>query len=276
MSEVKNLRVGVVQMQQTQGDAETNIAHLRTLLAEQMASDDDMDLLLLPEMWTTGFMTRAGALTADDLRYAYDRGVEEMQSIADRYDCAVYGSLIETVESERLSNTGLFVTPGGDPHTIYRKRHLFGPGGERKYFVSGDERVQVEWRGWNIRLTICYDLRFPVWQRQYPDGEERYDLLLNCANWPDLRIDAWEILLRARAVENQCYVLASNRTGDGPKGLCYPGYSLILDAKGAELEEGRDGRECILRAELEREALDEFREKFPVLEEIDGYTVRCN
>lgn len=270
MAEKGNLRVAVVQMQQAQGEVSTNIDHLKSLLRAHLS--EPVDLLLLPEMWTTGFMTKAGSMSTADIADAYERGNEEMKSIAAHYGCAVYGSLIEPVEGDRLANSGLFVRPDGET-TVYRKRHLFGPGGERKYFEGGSERVQVAWRGWQIRLSICYDLRFPIWQRQEVDEERQYDLLLNCANWPDVRIDAWEILLRARAVENQCYVMAANRTGDGPKGLKYPGYSMIIDALGRDIAEGKGGNEAILLATLDGSALVDFREKFPVLREIDDYNL---
>lgn len=269
MVKVNNMNVAVVQMTLVQTDVRTNITHLAELV-ESRVGQRDVDLLLLPEMWTTGFMTRAGAMTSEDINQAFGLGITEMKGFANGYQCAVYGSLIESVEEGHLSNTGVFVTPDGQV-TTYRKRHLFGPGGERKYFVEGEDRVQVEWMGWQIRLTICYDLRFPVWQRQDSRPDCHYDILLNCANWPSPRIDAWEILLKARAVENQCYVLASNRTGDGPKGLEYPGYSMVLGARGEELAEGKDGAETVLFATLERESLDNFREKFPVLQEIDNY-----
>ena len=257
-------------MKQVQGDVHENISHLNDLL--QSVPDSSIDLLLLPEMWTTGFMTSTKALGADDILESFEIGQEAMIQIAKEKRCAVYGSLIEPVEDERLSNTGLFVSPEGVIAT-YRKRHLFGPGGERKHFVGGDKCVQVEWQGWRIRLTICYDLRFPVWQRQNPSMSDQYDILLNCANWPDVRIDAWEILLKARAVENQCYVLASNRTGDGPKGLKYPGFSLVLGPKGEELAHGKNGEECVIRTTLDSESLITFRENFPVLQEIDDFII---
>lgn len=272
ITKAPDLRVAVVQMQQAQGDVDANVQRLRTLLDRHIVAEATPDLLLLPEMWTTGFMTKADTMTTAEIREAYERGVAEMKAVAESRDCAVYGSLIQPVEEDRLSNTGLFVTPYGEP-VEYRKRHLFGPGGERKYFVAGSERMQVAWRGWSIRLTTCYDLRFPVWQRQSAVVDEQYDILLNCANWPDLRIDAWEILLKARAIENQCYVLASNRTGAGPKGLKYPGYSFVLGPKGEELQGGKSSAETVLCATIERAMLEEFRAKFPVLEEIDDYMV---
>lgn len=261
-----SLRVAALQMEQQHMDIEANVAHLWELI-----EGATFDLLVLPEMWTTGFVTKVEELPEAYFCKAYEAGRTAMHQVAKQYNAAIYGSLIELQPSGKPANTGLFITPDGT-ETRYLKRHLFGYGGESKLFEAGEERVQVTYRGWNIRLSTCYDLRFPVWLRQDPSLGD-YDLLLLSANWPRPRHIAWERLLRARAIENQCYLVATNRVGTPHPKLQYPGYSFILDDLGDSLAESKEAVETLLSYNLSLEELTKSRSRFPLLPDADLFTL---
>ena len=143
---------------------------------------------------------------------------------------------------------------------------------EAKFFEPGDRRCVVDWRGWKVFLTICYDLRFPVWMRY--SEEIPYDIILCVANWPYPRQEAWKTLIRARAIDNQAYVLGCNRVGQGPKTLLYPGDSVISDPKGELLHPIIRDEELVMRATLDRNEVSSFREGFPVLKDADYCSCR--
>ena len=150
----------------------------------------------------------------------------------------------------------------------YDKKHLFTYGGEHKSFTAGAERVIVNFRGVRILLQVCYDLRFPVWARNRKD----YDMILYVASWPTPRVDAWNILLRARAIENQCYVVAVNRVGEDP--ACqYCGGSAVIDPYGHTLAACEDNKSCTAEATIDMDVLEAFRKKFPVLDDADPYQI---
>lgn len=262
------ITVAALQMMLTHKEVKANISHLRSLL---QANEGGFDVLLLPEMWTTGFVVDVDRMSPQFFADAYEEGRQEMKAVAREYQCAVYGSLIQLLPSGRPANTGLFITPEGG-EVEYHKRHLFSHGGEAKLFDAGMERVQVEYRDWQIRLAICYDLRFPTWLRQDPELGY-YDLLLCTANWPRPRHVAWERLLRARAIENQCYLGACNRVGTPHPKLRYPGYSFVIDDEGNSLAESKLPDEVLLRATISRQRLQEKRQSFPLLPDQDLFRV---
>lgn len=262
----ESLRVAALQMEQQHMDIEANIAHLW-----QLIEGATFDLLVLPEMWTTGFITKVDELSEHYFHEAYQKGRQTMHEVARRHNAAVYGTLIELQPSDKPANTGLFVTPDGS-ETRYLKRHLFGYGGESKLFEAGSERIQVKYRGWSIRLATCYDIRFPVWLRQ-DQTLGHYDLLLISANWPKPRHIAWERLLRARAIENQCYLVATNRVGIPHPKLQYPGYSFILDDLGDSLAESKEPIETLLTCEILLDELITSRSRFPLLPDADPFTL---
>lgn len=263
MSTKDLVNVALIQMQQVQCDVDQNISHLRSIIEREPL--EGVDLILLPEMWTTGFVTRM----EEGLSEAYSRGLKVMRELSQQYGCAVYGSLLKVLKDGRLANAGVFVDISEGIEEEYHKVHLFGPGGEAKFFEAGDRRCVVEWRGWKVFLTICYDLRFPVWMR-YSD-EIPYDMILCTANWPYPRQEAWKALLRARAIDNQAYVLGCNRVGQGPKTLIYPGDSVIACPKGELLHEIVKDEECVMRVTLDRNEVSTFREAFPVLKDADPF-----
>lgn len=260
----EQLVVASLQMEQQQKDIDANITKVKQLVEGQA-----FDLLVLPEMWTTGFLVKVADLSREFLTEAFERGLETIKALATANDAALYGTLLELRPSGKPSNTGLFVTPTGEV-TYYRKKHLFHLGDESEHFEAGEERVQVSYQGWQIRLSTCYDLRFPTWLRQDPELG-LYDLLLCSANWPRPRHLAWERLLRARAIENQSYLVASNRAGTPHPKLLYPGYSFILDSEGESLSESKEPVETLLTATLSRPDLMARRSAFPVLEDLDPF-----
>lgn len=221
------------------------------------------DLVVLPEMFTTGFCMEPGGIVepADG-----NRAVEWMKRQAARYDCAVAGS-IAVEEEGKYYNRFYFVTPdGAEAH--YDKRHLFAYGGENLCYTAGVERKVVEFRQTRFLLSVCYDLRFPVWMRNRND----YDVILCVANWPAGRMEVWNALVHARAIENQCYVVAVNRVGmyeDCP----YTGGSLIVDAWGRTVATAEQPVETMVEAELNLTRQAVFRKKFPVLNDADAFTL---
>lgn len=166
-----------------------------------------------------------------------------------------------------LRNRFYFVKPYGE-FDYYDKRHLFTYGGENKHYAPGERRVVVEYKGIRFLLLTCYDLRFPVWARNRGD----YDAIIITANWPESRQHVWDALTKARAIENQCYVIAANRTGCDPN-CHYTGGSVIIDAKGHTVTQAKGQAAQTITADIDIEALHTFRCKFPVLDDRDEYTI---
>ena len=234
----------------------------RARFEQKIAEAGSADLIVLPEMFSTGFCTQP-RLAAEPLG---GETLPWMKRIAQKTDCALAGS-VAVEENGNYFNRFYFVKPDGSV-SQYDKRHLFTYGGEHKEFTAGDKRVIVEYKGWRILLQSCYDMRFPVWSRNRND----YDLALYTANWPTSRVDAWSALLRARAIENLCYVAGINRTGTDPN-CSYCGKSALLDFKGQTLEDVEPGKEALLSAELDADALRDFRKNFPALQDADRFSL---
>ena len=191
-----------------------------------------------------------------------------MRRWAARWECAVTGS-VAVAAADGFRNRMYFVRPSGEV-SWYDKRHLFRPGGEADNYRPGHRRVVVEYAGWRLLLLVCYDLRFPVWSRCRGD----YDAIVCCAAWPAARREVWRTLLRARAIENQCYVVAANRAGSDP-GLPYSGDSALVDFRGVPLAEAGAG-ECLLRATFDRAARETFLEKFPAWRDADDFVLETD
>jgi len=223
------------------------------------------DMVVLPEMFTTGF-----SWPPIDPNGGPEAVLLWMQGWADRLDAAIMGSVACRDDQSNARNRCWFVPPSaeGQP-SFYDKRHLFTLAGEHGHFKAGEERVEVEFRGFRILLQVCYDLRFPVFVRN--NGKEPYDLAVYVANWPETRAAAWRTLLQARAIENQCFVVGVNRSGTDGNGHQYSGDSLIADGAGHLLADaGSDGQPKPLSATLSRDELMAFRQKLPFLEDADG------
>ena len=253
------MKISLVQMDLDWGEPGANLARAE----KAIAANPGADLYVLPEMFTTGFATQKDARLDEDPA----RTVDWMLSQAVSQDAAVAGS-VAMRDGDRCVNRFFFVKPDGSV-TTYDKRHLFTYGGEKERFSGGDRRVIVEWRGVRFLLLVCYDLRFPVWMRNRGD----YDAILFVANWPVVRQDAWETLLKARSIENQCYVAGVNRVGKDP--VCeYLGGSALYNPFGQTVVRCKDAETDVATGKLSMAMLEEFRAKFPVLEDADDFILK--
>lgn len=242
---------------------ENKSANLRKAESLIRSYQHDLDLFILPEMFNTGFSLNPAELSEKP-------GSETfmwMQRLSVEINAAICGSYI-VEENGNYFNRWIFVSPEKELH-IYDKRHLFSPGGEDNLFTRGGERVIFTYKGFRICPNICYELRFPVWSRNRND----YDLLINSANWPAPRQDVWNTLLKARAIENQCYVAGVNRTGIDGAGINYIGESVILGPKGETIASCIPNYEGIICGEISLSELSDFRKKFPVLNDGDDFII---
>lgn len=253
--------------------------------------EHDVDLLVLPEMFATGFtMDVKGAAQ----RWEYVVG--QMAELAARYDVGVVFSAVVGDSGSGSGSVGgevcyynrlFFLTPDGEQH-CYDKRHLFRMGGEHLHFCGGADRLIVTFRGVRICPLVCYDLRFPVFSRNvyfYAEGTDTstvtvtgqvYDVLIYIASWPAVRSGAWSALLRARAIENQCFVVGVNRVGVDDSGMDYSGNSVVLDYLGTavlEVEAGVAVATDASTAVVDMEALRAYRERFPAYMDADRFRV---
>jgi omega-amidase len=270
------MRITVIQTSLHWEDKPANLAMFEALLAPLAGQTD---LIVLPEMFTTGFSMKAAQL-AEPMD---GPTVTWMQQQAAATGAAVAGSIIctppptvyypsyEVVQHGKV-NRLLFIEPNGTIH-IYDKRHLFGLAGEHEHFSAGTKQVTITWKGWRIKPMICYDLRFPVWSRQTADAP--YDLLLYVANWPAPRAHHWRALLSARAIENQAYVAAVNIVGTDGEGRSYIGDSGLLDYHGQYLGH-LQGQAGVLTLDLDLDELHAYRAKFPFLADADAFTLRVS
>jgi len=222
-----------------------------------------VDLIVLPEMFTTGFSMHpegiAETMQGDTVKW--------MQNISKENNCAIAGSII-IQEEEKFYNRFLFVLPSGEINQ-YNKRHLFTLAGEDKVYTSGTEKLMVNYKGWKICPFICYDLRFPVWARNV----EEYDLLIYVANWPEPRVNAWDILLQARAVENLSYVVGVNRVGEDANKQEYIGHTAAFNCLGDQLITTKIGEEDTVIVTLEKSHIIEVREKLNFLSDRDSFII---
>lgn len=249
------MKVTILQNDIYWSDISANTNHVD----EIMEKAGGADLYVLPEMFSTGFCTHPEGI-------ADKNGItlEWMRKKAAEKEAAIAGS-IAIEENGKFYNRFHFVYPDGKV-VCYNKKHLFTYGGEDKRFTPGNERVIAEYKGVRILLQVCYDLRFPVFSRNRND----YDAAIYVASWPTPRVEAWKALLKARAIENQCYVLAVNRVGSDP--FCqYSGGSAVIDPYGKIVSACEDGKECFAVADIDMKELLAFREKFPVLEDADSF-----
>ncbi len=221
------------------------------------------DIIVLPEMFTTGFTMNAVGL-AEPMNYTTFKWMKQQAS---QTGAVVTGSII-IKEGKNYFNRLIWMQPDGN-YFSYDKRHLFRMAEEHLIFSQGSEKLLVEWKGWKIRPLICYDLRFPVWSRNV---KNEYDLLIYVANWPEARSLPWKALLQARAIENLSYVVGVNRIGSDGKGIAYCGNSSIISPKGEILWQ-KESTEEIETVVLGKAELDSFRKKFPADLDSDDFKI---
>ncbi|MCB0408718.1 MAG: amidohydrolase [Flavobacteriales bacterium] len=257
-----NLKVTIIQSQLFWEDIDKNLEMFSQKL-EQI--QEATDLVVLPEMFSTGFSMNSEKL-AESME---GKAVKWMKENAKGKNFVVTGSLI-IKEEGKYYNRLIWAQPDGKIQT-YDKRHLFRMANENHFFSSGKQKLIVELKGWKICPLICYDLRFPVWSR---NQNQQYDCLIYVANWPEARKAPWTKLLQARAIENQVYVIGVNRVGQDGKEINYSGNSAIIDPKGDDISQITEHMESIQTFELDKQDLEDFREKFPVAMDADDFEIK--
>lgn len=256
------LKVTLVQLDIAWENKSVNLAKVHNYISAKYM---DTDVFVLPEMFSTGFTMNSKNLAET----IHDETISTLKNWANKYNIAICGSFIAK-DNENYYNRGFFIS--SDKEYYYDKHHLFRIGEEPKFFSPGDKRLVFNYKGFNICLLICYDLRFPIWSRNV---DNEYDLLIYTANWPSSRNDVWNTLLKARAIENMCYVCGVNRIGKDGCGLSYDGYSKVINAKGEEMSSicHAEDSETII---LSKNELYNFRTKFPVWKDADKFEIRKN
>ncbi|HSO88407.1 MAG TPA: amidohydrolase [Draconibacterium sp.] len=252
---MRNLKITIIQPDIIWENVQANLVKY----SENIVGIEQPDVIILPEMFTTGF-----SMNPEILKEKMDgSSVRWMKKIAKEKDVSVVGSLI-IEENGKIFNRAIWVFPDGKTE-IYDKRHLFAMGQEHLHYSRGAEKQVVEFRGWKFCPLICYDLRFPVWSR----NTEKYDVLIYMANWPSPRHHHWKALLLARAVENQSYCIGVNRTGIDGSGLKYLGDSCVVSPKG--IAEFMGENETVKTFEISYSELVEYRKNFPFLADRDEF-----
>lgn len=227
---------------------------------KKLLENEDADLFLLPEMFSTGF-----CMDADEIADQNNESLKWLKEISREKNAAFCGS-VSVKENGKFYNRMYFVKPDGE-FTYYDKHHLFSYSGEDKIYAKGESRKIVNYKGFRILLQVCYDLRFPVFSRNKND----FDLILYVANWPESRISAWKSLLKARAIENQSFVFGLNRIGTDGNNLVYPESTYCFDAEGNMISTV-SGQ--IVSAELNLNKLQKYRERFPFLKDADDFEIK--
>ena len=253
------IRISIVQTDIVWENKQEN---LRLLYEKLQSLRGTTEIVVLPEMFSTGFSMQSEMLAEQNS----GETITLLKQWTSQFQLVICGSYMAT-DNGKFYNRAFFLTPKGEEF-YYDKRHLFRMGREAEHFSAGDKRLIIPYRGWNICLLVCYDLRFPVWSRNV---NNEYDLLIYVANWPVSRRLAWDTLLRARALENQCYVCGVNRIGTDGYHLEYNGGSKVYSAFGEEVASLPDGQEGIATATLNLTSLNQFREKFPVWKDADEF-----
>lgn len=254
------MRVALIQSAIIWEDPQANRTYFET---EINTISEAIDLIVLPEMFSTGFTMNPSAI-AETMQ---GETVSWMQSLAKAKNVAITGSVV-IEESANYYNRMLFIFPSGEIQH-YDKRHLFTLAGEDKVYTKGTQKLIIDYLGWKICPFICYDLRFPVFSRNTDD----YDLLIYVASWPKVRINAWDTLIKARAIENMSYAIGVNRVGEDNNGYQYTGHSQLVDYLGEYLIEPTEAK-GILVAILDKSKMLEVRKKLPFLSDKDVFEIR--
>ena len=249
------MKLALIQYNPTWENKEANKQRILSMISDI----EGVELFVFPEMTLTGFTMKSKEMSetiqGDSFRF--------FSSIAEEKSSNIFAGIIER-RNTRIYNTLFHIKPDGNLVKLYRKVHPFSYSGENEHYNAGTKPAMTKIKKWKIGLTICYDLRFPEIFRKY--GKKRAHLIVNIANWPDTRIEHWRTLLKARAIENQCYVAGVNRVGKDPK-LNYVGYSSVFDPMGKEIV-AVENEEKVIVVDLDKNYVNEVREKFPFLDDI--------
>lgn len=264
---MQDLKITLIQSEIHWEDIEANLAMFEEKIWQ--ISGTATDVIILPEMFTTGFTNPTSKLA----EHMNMRTTKWMKQMADQTGALLLGSFITTVH-DRYYNRLLWMEPGGNYKT-YDKRHLFRMANEHKHYAQGESLLVSTWKGWRICPLVCYDLRFPVWSRNRWDATSQklnYDLLVYVANWPTARIDAWNTLLKARAIENLSYVVGVNRVGMDGNGIEYNGSSAIISPKGEAIVT-IESMEDVRTLDISANSLHAFRDRFPAYYDADEFSI---
>lgn len=263
MSHSHELTVTIIQSDLFWEDKDAN---LKSFKEKILSITQHTELIILPEMFTTGF-----SMSPETLAEKMDgKTIRWMKEISASRKAVVTGSVI-IEEDGHCFNRLIWMLPTGD-FGYYDKRHLFGYAGENSHYTPGNKKLIASLKGWKINLQICYDLRFPVWARQPVEEDKQYDVYINIASWPDKRRNAWKSLLTARAIENQSFVIGVNRVGNDGNSHHYAGDSMIVDPLG-EVIYLKEQVEDVFTYTLKKERITETRTSLPFLKDADEYTI---
>lgn len=268
-----DLKISLLQVD-IQWEAESvNLQRFEQLINELPS---DTDIAVFPEMFTTGFSMKASKIATS----LDGQTVSWLKKQAVKHNIAIVAGVVleELVDSNAVyRNTLVWVNPDGGVQ-MYDKRHLFRVAGEHKHYKQGEKKMVIEYKGWKIAPFICYDIRFPVWSRNVAYSGEQIDFAYDCAiyiaNWPASRSLHWETLLKARAIENQAYVIGVNRVGVDNKGYEYSGNSLAISPKGVDLCSIPENKEVAETVSLDKEKLLSYRERFPFVLDADVFKIK--
>ncbi len=266
---MSSLTLTLIQTQLHWEDKEANLAMLEQKIK---AIQKKIEVVILPEMFSTGF-----SMKPEQFSETMDgTAIQWMKRIAAQKRIILTGSLI-IKDGDNFYNRLIWMLPNGE-YGYYDKRHLFAYGEEDKHYSAGNKRLIAAVKGWKINLQVCYDLRFPVWARQFPAAPEvngrelEYDLLIYVANWPERRNHAWKTLLQARAIENQCFVIGVNRVGNDGNNIYHCGDSMVINALG-EILYHKVHDEDVFTITLQKNSLEEIRNKFPFWKDADTFMI---
>ncbi|GAA5035459.1 carbon-nitrogen hydrolase [Marivirga lumbricoides] len=261
---MQDLRITTIQTPLHWQDKQANLAMLEEKIWQ---IDDETDIIVLPEMFNTGFSMQAEKLAEPMNLHTF----KWMRQMAEQRNAVVTGSYIVN-DGGKYFNRLIWMQPDGN-YSTYDKRHLFRMADEDAHYSPGTNQLIVEWKGWKIKPLVCYDLRFPVWCRNNSEDDEMaFDLVLFVANWPAVRVNAWDTLLQARAIENLSYCIGVNRIGDDGNGVPHNGHSAVYNPKGEAIYFAND-REEIKTVVLSKDELRAFRKKFPAYLDADRFKV---
>ncbi len=244
-------------------------ANLQMLEEKIRSIKEKMQVVVLPEMFSTGFSMQP-ELLAEKMD---GTTIQWMKKVCSEHKIILTGSII-VEEDGKFFNRLIWMLPNGQ-YGIYDKRHLFAFAKEDQHYSAGNKRFIASVNGFKVNLLVCYDLRFPVWARQQfvENADAEYDILIYVANWPEKRINAWKTLLQARAIENQVYTIGVNRVGDDGNGIHYSGASMVVDPLG-EIIYHKENEEDIFTITLEKQTLVEVRNKFPFWKDRDEFSIK--
>ncbi len=256
----EDLNMCLVQTHLYWEDRINNIEHFTNIIAQVRKGTD---IVVLPETFTTGFSMKK------EIAESGTETVEWMKAMSAKHGVTLAGSFFVNEEG-KCYNRLHFVEPDGEI-TIYNKKHLFRLTNEQEVFSAGEEQVIVDFKGWKISLMVCYDLRFPVWMRR--SNVHDYDMLLLVANWPERRSHAWKSLLTARAIENQCYMVAVNRIGKDGNNFLYGGDSAVIDPMGLHIATGKPFTDELIYSTIHYPKLGSIRKALPFYEDRDEFKI---